>query len=217
MQRPSIDGLNTYLISKAVRMAGFKVALSGLGGDSAMVSLRDFGTLRWLPTLRAIDNIPGLPLDMFSRILASRATANSSKVRRLLGRQGLRDGWGFALLLREVLPASLVSNMVGIDRGEIVAASPRRLGAPQAPPVFSPRPISLYIRKACSFPMLMLSRWPHRLSCGYPGLIGLCSGPRRAWLPAISRSRVRCLLRLHSMIIICKDWRVARNYASVFR
>ena len=36
MQRPSIDGLNTYLVSKAVHDAGFKVALSGLGGDEAL-------------------------------------------------------------------------------------------------------------------------------------------------------------------------------------
>ena len=31
--QPSIDGFNTYLISQQVRAAGYKVALSGLGGD----------------------------------------------------------------------------------------------------------------------------------------------------------------------------------------
>ena len=36
MQRPSVDGLNTYLICQAVHQAGFKVALSGLGGDEAV-------------------------------------------------------------------------------------------------------------------------------------------------------------------------------------
>jgi len=33
MDQPSIDGLNTYLISRAAAMQGLKVALSGLGGD----------------------------------------------------------------------------------------------------------------------------------------------------------------------------------------
>ncbi|MBI5723894.1 MAG: asparagine synthase (glutamine-hydrolyzing) [Planctomycetes bacterium] len=33
IDQPSIDGLNTYIISKAVRSAGIVVALSGLGGD----------------------------------------------------------------------------------------------------------------------------------------------------------------------------------------
>ncbi len=33
MDQPSIDGVNTYFISKAAAQAGLKVALSGLGGD----------------------------------------------------------------------------------------------------------------------------------------------------------------------------------------
>ncbi len=33
--QPGIDGFNTYLISRAVAMGGFRVALSGLGGDEA--------------------------------------------------------------------------------------------------------------------------------------------------------------------------------------
>lgn len=33
VDHPSGDGINTYLVSRAVRGAGFKVALSGLGGD----------------------------------------------------------------------------------------------------------------------------------------------------------------------------------------
>jgi asparagine synthase (glutamine-hydrolysing) len=44
MQRPTIDGLNTFLISKAIREAGFKAALSGVGGDellTAYLSMKD--------------------------------------------------------------------------------------------------------------------------------------------------------------------------------
>lgn len=33
MDRPSVDGVNTYFVSLAARRAGLKVALSGLGGD----------------------------------------------------------------------------------------------------------------------------------------------------------------------------------------
>jgi asparagine synthase (glutamine-hydrolysing) len=33
MDQPTIDGLNTYLVSRQTRAAGIKVALSGLGGD----------------------------------------------------------------------------------------------------------------------------------------------------------------------------------------
>ena len=34
MDQPSIDGVNTWFVSKAAREAGLKVALSGLGGIS---------------------------------------------------------------------------------------------------------------------------------------------------------------------------------------
>ncbi len=33
MDQPTVDGINTYLISKSAREAGWKVALSGIGGD----------------------------------------------------------------------------------------------------------------------------------------------------------------------------------------
>jgi asparagine synthase (glutamine-hydrolysing) len=59
LDQPSIDGLNVYLISRAVRAEGIKVALSGLGGDELFggyPSFRDVPrlcklvrALRWLP------------------------------------------------------------------------------------------------------------------------------------------------------------------------
>jgi len=40
--QPSIDGLNTYFVSKATREAGLTVALSGLGGDEVFVGYNGF-------------------------------------------------------------------------------------------------------------------------------------------------------------------------------
>ena len=40
--QPSIDGLNTWFVSKLVREAGIKVALSGLGGDELFVGYGGF-------------------------------------------------------------------------------------------------------------------------------------------------------------------------------
>lgn len=37
MDSPSGDGINTYVVSKAIRQAGIKVALSGVGGDELFV------------------------------------------------------------------------------------------------------------------------------------------------------------------------------------
>lgn len=43
--QPSIDGLNTYLISRQTRAAGIKVALSGLGGDEIFAGYSSFRTV----------------------------------------------------------------------------------------------------------------------------------------------------------------------------
>ena len=33
LDQPTMDGINTYFVSRAAHQAGLKVALSGLGGD----------------------------------------------------------------------------------------------------------------------------------------------------------------------------------------
>jgi asparagine synthase (glutamine-hydrolysing) len=55
MDQPTIDGINTWFVSKAVHEAGLKVALSGLGGDELFGSYRSF---RNVPMLVEMARIP---------------------------------------------------------------------------------------------------------------------------------------------------------------
>jgi len=48
VDHPSGDGINTFVISRAVRSAGIKVALSGLGGDEFFGGYPSFDRLEWL-------------------------------------------------------------------------------------------------------------------------------------------------------------------------
>jgi asparagine synthase (glutamine-hydrolysing) len=59
LDQPSADGVNTYLVSKAAREAGLRVALSGLGGDEVFAGyslFRTFGRLHALA--RAAARLP---------------------------------------------------------------------------------------------------------------------------------------------------------------
>ncbi len=60
LDQPSIDGINTWIVSEAVAAAGMKVALSGLGGDEGFLGYGFLGTIERLEHLRGfLNRLPG--------------------------------------------------------------------------------------------------------------------------------------------------------------
>lgn len=73
---PTVDGINTYLVSKLVRNTGIKVVLTGLGGDELFAGYPNF--VRW----KKFRNLSWLFLNPFSR-LAVRAILKVYPVRAI--------------------------------------------------------------------------------------------------------------------------------------
>ena len=114
MDQPTIDGVNTYFVSKAASEAGLKVALSGLGGDEIFGGYATFQDLpKVVSALGLLKYLPGLGRGM--RIITEPMIRRfrSPKYAGVL-EYGSRPG-DFYLLYRAVFPPWELPNVLDPD------------------------------------------------------------------------------------------------------
>ncbi len=101
MDQPSIDGVNTYFVSKATKEAGLKVAISGLGGDELFGGYEDFIQIpKLVGMMRPFRGLPWLGR-AFRTVSAPIAGMMTSPKAAGLIEYG--TGYGDAFLLRRAL------------------------------------------------------------------------------------------------------------------
>ena len=118
--QPSIDGMNTYLVSKAASDAGFRVALTGLGADELFCGYSSFRRVAALSVANRV-----LPKPVVTRALGM-SRGNRAKAPGLAAAGG--DFKGLNDELRSVFTAADVERLCGVpwvgSRVPVSAARP---------------------------------------------------------------------------------------------
>jgi len=125
MDQPSIDGVNTWFVSKVAKEAGLKVALSGLGGDELLGGYPSFLDLpRWRRQFGLFAAVPGLGL--FARMVIGAVAPGFSRAQpKALGLLEHSGSWAGNYLLRRGL--FLPSELPEVMDAEIAREGLRRL------------------------------------------------------------------------------------------
>ena len=132
MDQPTIDGINTYLVSAKTRAVGAKVALSGLGADEMFAGYSNFRHVPRMETIaKGLGQLPKLarrPLSSFAALFAARDDRNRKVVELVAGDDSMVHPYFLARMLfgaaeRKALFEAVNSQELGQDLDRVLQAS----------------------------------------------------------------------------------------------
>ena len=123
MDQPTIDGVNTYIISRETRHMGYKVALSGLGADEIFAGYENFKTVprmeRFAWCLSTVNPKLRSMLASMTRMPNSKGRPRAEKLAALIeGDDSIPHPYAFARMLfmpRQLRQLGLVGDGKGVD------------------------------------------------------------------------------------------------------
>jgi asparagine synthase (glutamine-hydrolysing) len=115
MDSPSGDGINTYVVAKAIKQHGIKVALSGAGGDELFAGYPIFSQWLNIQQKKWLWKMPGV----CRSLIAGLQGGNSSKALRTRQMLKLPQGDIASVypVLRQVMPDALINKLTGLTTG----------------------------------------------------------------------------------------------------
>ncbi|MCC7518147.1 MAG: asparagine synthase (glutamine-hydrolyzing) [Verrucomicrobiae bacterium] len=141
LDQPSIDGFNTYVVSRAARDAELTVALSGVGGDELFAGYGNFARVpRLAGWMRAAAALGGA--GRAAAALATAALRGGTSGERLAGllRSAPADERGAYLACRGLFSARAMAHVLRPERRALVAAAHERFFSETAWAVERPQP-----------------------------------------------------------------------------
>lgn len=122
MDTPSGDGINTYVVSKAIKNAGITVALSGVGGDELFAGYPIFGQYQKLHARKTLWKNTQLLRNLAAGIIPDKLSNKQSRLRQLL-RVPSPDIEYIYPLLRQVITPEQISDISYLENIQQTALS----------------------------------------------------------------------------------------------
>jgi asparagine synthase (glutamine-hydrolysing) len=117
MDSPSGDGINTYVVSKAITQKGMRVALSGAGGDELFAGYPFFARYLNLQQKSWLWQLPAGLRKMAASVLSGgRQEGKRGRIAQLL-RQPSPSIVNVYPVLRQILPPSLIGQLSSLNPG----------------------------------------------------------------------------------------------------